>query len=95
MATEMEALPHQMIRLLQLGDTEKALASKIIWLCASCHSCASRCPQNFDLSHMMEALRTILLRSGEFLLRPEDLDPEILKKAPQQAFVSAFRKYSN
>ncbi len=95
MAQEMEVLPHQVIRYLHLGAKDKALKSKSIWLCASCHSCSSRCPQSFDLANMMEALRLITLRAGRLQLRPEDIDTELLEKAPQQAFVSAFRKYSN
>lgn len=95
MAGEMEVLPHQVIRYLHLGAREKALATRTIWLCASCHSCSSRCPQSFDLSNMMEALRQFTLREGRLELRPEELDPEFLRRAPQQAFISAFRKYSN
>ncbi len=95
MISEMEYPPHQIVRFLHLGDTERAFKSKAIWLCASCHSCASRCPQSFDLSNMMEALRVKLLRSGELKLCPEEIDQELLKKAPQQAFIGAFRKYSN
>ncbi len=95
MAEEMEVLPHQVIRYLHIGARDKALDTKTIWLCASCHSCASRCPQSFDLSNMMEALRVFTLREGRLEVRPEDLDPDFLSRAPQQAFVSAFRKYSN
>ncbi len=95
MAKEMEILPHQIIRYLHLGAKDKALNARTIWLCASCHSCSSRCPQSFDLSNMMEALRLITLRAGNLKLRPEEISAEFLKKAPQQAFISAFRKYSN
>lgn len=95
MAAEMEVLPHKVIRYLHLGAREKALKTTAIWLCASCYSCSSRCPQSFNLSHMMEALRLITLREGKLHLKPEDISAEFLQDAPQQAFISAFRKYSD
>lgn len=56
MSFAMEIKPHQIIRLLQLGQTEKALSSKTIWYCAGCQTCYSRCPQKVDLPKIMDAL---------------------------------------
>ncbi len=91
---EMGILPHRVLRLLQLGREEDALDFPAIWLCASCHTCESRCPKGFDLSQVMEALRAIRLRSGPDVLRPEEVPAEILAGAPQQAIVSCYRKYT-
>jgi heterodisulfide reductase subunit C2 len=91
---EMGILPHQVIRLLQLGCEEEALNFEAIWLCAACHTCESRCPKGFDLSRVMEALRVIRLRSGYAPLRPEEVPAEVLTGAPQQAIVGCYRKYT-
>ena len=91
----MDLLPHQVLRYLQLGMHEAVLESKTIWICASCFTCASRCPRDVDLTKLMEGLRVCALRKKEGnKLRPEELPVSMLKKAPQQAFVSSFRKYS-
>ena len=93
--SEMEILPHRVIRLLQLGSEDEALGSSAIWLCASCHTCAARCPKGVDLSKIMEALRVILLRRGYHRVEPADVPPEVLEKAPQQAIVSCYRKFNS
>ncbi len=92
--SEMGILPHRAVRLLQLGREEEALNFEAIWLCASCHTCESRCPKGFDLSRVMEALRAIRLRSGYEVLQPEEMRAEVLAEAPQQAIVSCYRKYT-
>ncbi|MDQ7794302.1 MAG: 4Fe-4S dicluster domain-containing protein [bacterium] len=88
---EMGILPHRVIRLLQLGQVEEALAANAIWLCAACHTCAARCPRGVDLSRTMEALRVILLRRG---VPRAALGPPP-PGAPQQTIVSFLRKYSS
>ncbi len=91
-AFAMDLLPNQVIRLAQLGQ-EEALESRTIWLCASCLTCASRCPKGVDLSRVMDAMRLIVLRSGKAALAMADLEREDLLQAPQLAFISAMRKY--
>ena len=90
--SEMGILPHRAVRLLQLGREEEALNFEAIWLCASCHTCESRCPRGFDLSRVMEALRVIRLRDGLSPVHPEQVPLDILITAPQQAIVSCYRK---
>jgi len=94
MAEVMEYLPHRVLRLLQLGQESVALSSRTIWLCAACHTCASRCPRSVDLSRIMEALRTVLLREGKQFVNPTRLPPALLEAMPQQALVGGLRKYS-
>ncbi|MHC1585793.1 MAG: 4Fe-4S dicluster domain-containing protein [Candidatus Syntropharchaeia archaeon] len=83
----MDFLPNQVIRLVQLGE-EDVLDSKTIWLCASCFTCLSRCPRGIDLSRVMEALRIMVLRNGL-----DHVDISEVPDAPQQALVSALRKF--
>jgi heterodisulfide reductase subunit C2 len=60
----MNESPNQVVRLVQLGFDEKALHSSTIWLCASCLTCSTRCPQNFELARFMDAMREIALEEG-------------------------------
>ena len=54
---QMDYLPNQIIRMVQLGMEEQVLASKTIWLCASCLICSSRCPREIDIAEIMDYLR--------------------------------------
>ena len=87
----MDILPNQVIRLLQLGD-EEVLECRTIWLCASCFTCTTRCPKGVDLSKVMEALRTILLRKGYDKVKVKLIEPEKLSEVPQQLLVCGFKK---
>jgi heterodisulfide reductase subunit C len=51
--------PHTLVRLVQLGQKDDALASRLIWACTSCHTCRERCPQNVDIAAMNDALRRL------------------------------------
>lgn len=91
----MDLLPHQVIRYLQMGMEEELSKSKTPWICASCFTCAARCPRDLDLARMMEGVRLTVLRKREGnKFGPADLTPEQLEKLPQQALVSGFRKYN-
>jgi heterodisulfide reductase subunit C len=94
LADSMDILPNQVIRLLQLGD-EDVLESETIWLCASCFTCATRCPKGIDLSKIMEALRTILLRKGFDKVVISEIDPEKIGEIPQQLLVCGLRKLTS
>ncbi len=49
--------PHELVRLVQLGQRETVLSSRMIWECTSCHTCGTRCPQNVDIAAMNDVLR--------------------------------------
>jgi heterodisulfide reductase subunit B len=52
----MDMMPNQVMRAVQLDDTS-VLASKTVWLCASCQTCTTRCPQELDIASVMDTLR--------------------------------------
>ncbi len=56
---ELDLLPSQVMRLVQLGAESEALESQAIWLCASCEACTSRCPMQIDVAAVMDALRML------------------------------------
>ena len=56
--------PNQIMRALQLGDADIALRSETPWLCASCQTCNTRCPQGLDVAAIMEFLTREALAQG-------------------------------
>ncbi len=91
-AAGMDLMPNQLLRLIQLGDRERALASRSMWLCAACNTCTARCPKSVDPARLMEALRTILTRRGAAPLQIPALPAAVLADVPQQALIAGFRK---
>lgn len=65
----METPPNRIVRYLQLGLYDLALNSASIWLCAGCQTCSSRCPKNFEIAKLMDALREISIEEG---IQPKD-----------------------
>jgi heterodisulfide reductase subunit C len=63
-AYAMDYYPNQRIHLVRLGLKEKVLKSTTIWLCASCETCATRCPNEIDIVRMMDTLRKESRREG-------------------------------
>jgi len=94
MAGEMDYLPNQIIRLVQMGLADEVLASKTLFLCASCFTCQSRCPKGIDLARVMEAVRHVLDPKGKDAFGPNEITPELAQELPQQVMVAIFRKFS-
>ena len=90
---EMDINPSEMMKMSQMGLAE-VLETKAIWLCASCYTCAVRCPRGLDLSKVAEALRQIKLRQAEDHIDIKKLSPEDLEALPQIALISACRKFT-
>ena len=57
----MDYPPNQIIRGVQLGMRDVVLSSRTIWLCASCETCTTRCPQEVDVAGVMDVLRRMAL----------------------------------
>ena len=92
---EMDLLPNQVSRLIQLGLEQEVLNSKTVWLCVSCFMCQSRCPQGVDLPTLMDSLRYLATKRGYDRFGPNEIDRETIMRAPQQGVVSAYRKLSS
>jgi len=63
-AYAMDYTPTQLVHAIQLGLSDLVLNSKTIWLCASCQTCTTRCPQDVDLAGVMDAVRIIAQRKN-------------------------------
>ena len=92
---EMEYHPHQFVSMVKKGNIEPLMKSESVYKCLTCFACVERCPRGVEPAKLIEAIRLLAVRpQGENHLKPDDipslLDPEL----PQQAIVTAFRKYS-
>lgn len=63
-AERMDALPNQVVRLVQNGQVDQAMAKEAIWLCVSCQTCATRCPKSVNCTGIMDALRQLSVENG-------------------------------
>jgi heterodisulfide reductase subunit C len=52
----------QIMRLIQTGQRETLLNCRSIWLCATCETCTSRCPNDIDVAHIVDTLRNMAFR---------------------------------
>jgi heterodisulfide reductase subunit B len=62
-ADQFDLRPNQVMRALQLNDPS-VLECKAIWLCANCQTCATRCPQDINVTGVMDILRLEAKRRG-------------------------------
>ncbi len=79
----MDLPPNLLIRHIQLGQREKVLTSETIWICASCITCSTRCPNDIDLAHAMDTLRRMSMKNGTVAV------PRV--QAFHEAFMNAIR----
>ena len=92
---EMEYHPHEFVAMVEKGEIDKLTESKSLYLCMSCMACIQRCPRQVEPARLVEAVRAAVIRqkTRTHLLPdavPAMLDPDL----PQQAIVSAMRKYT-
>ncbi|MFA6947789.1 MAG: 4Fe-4S dicluster domain-containing protein [Eubacteriales bacterium] len=91
---EMEYHPHQFVYMVERGDIEKLMASKSIYKCLTCFACIERCPRDVEPAKLVEAIRLACVRrQGENHLTDDEIPALLDPDLPQQAIVSAFRKY--
>lgn len=92
---EMEYHPHQFVYMVETGDIETLMKSESVYKCLSCFACVDRCPRGVEPAKIIEAVRLAVIRQkdGDRMTSndiPAKLDPDM----PQQALLSALRKYS-
>lgn len=92
---EMEYHPHQFVALIERDAIEELMQSKAIWNCLSCMACVERCPRGVEPGRLVEAARQLVTRQqgGNYLL-PDDIPARLDEELPQQALVSALRKFT-
>ena len=92
---EMEYHPHEFVYMVEKGQIEKLMKSDSIYKCLSCFACIERCPRNVEPAKLIEAVRVAQIRQqGMNHLKPDDIPAKLDENIPQQALVSALRKYA-
>jgi len=92
---EMEYHPHQFVYMVEKGEIDKLAASPSIYKCLSCFACVERCPRGVEPAKLVEAVRLSVIRQqGQNHLKPDAIPALLDEEMPQQALVSALRKYS-
>ena len=59
----MDIAPNRLMRMIQIGMRERVLSSSMIWICASCETCTTRCPNDIDVARVMDSLRQMSLKA--------------------------------
>ena len=91
---EMEYHPHQFVAMIEGGAVEELANSRGIWRCLSCMACMERCPRQVEPARLVEAGRLKVIRqAGKNHLLPDQIPGLLDPDMPQQALVSALRKY--
>lgn len=92
---EMEYHPHQFVYMVEKGEIEELMKSKSIYRCLSCFACVERCPRQVEPAKLVEAVKLQVIRQQGGNHLPADDVPALLDEdMPQQAIVSAFRKFA-
>ena len=92
---EMEYHPHQFVAMVESGDIKPLLETESIYRCLSCFACVDRCPRGVEPAKLVEAVRLAVIREkGANRLKPDQIPDMLDENIPQQALVSAFRKYT-
>ena len=60
----MDYKPAQLIHAIRLGMDDLVFKSTTMWLCASCETCTTRCPQEVDVAKVMDAVKITAVRQG-------------------------------
>ncbi|MBW2568204.1 MAG: 4Fe-4S dicluster domain-containing protein [Deltaproteobacteria bacterium] len=82
----MDYLPHQIIRMVQLGLSEEILHARSMWICASCETCFTRCPNEIDIPKLMDYIK-------RWTLSQEEKPVERSIVAFHQAFLRNIRRF--
>ncbi len=92
---EMEYHPHQFVYMVEKGEIDKLMASPSVIKCLTCFACVERCPRGVEPAKLIEAVRLeVVKQQGMNHLKPDQIPALLDDEMPQQAIVTAFRKYS-
>ena len=92
---EMDIPPHRFAIMVRQGKIAELMESQAIYRCLSCFACSQRCPRNVEPAKLIEAVRlTVIRQKGQNHMKPDAIPEKLDEKLPQQAIVSAMRKYS-
>ena len=81
--------------MVEKGDIGTLMKSESIYKCLTCFACVDRCPRGVEPARVVEAVRLAAVRQqGWNRLEPSDIPALLDDDLPQQAIVTAMRKYA-
>jgi len=60
----MDYSPMQILKMAHLGLKQEVLSSSTIWICASCYTCASRCPRGLNIPAIMSGFKNMAMKNN-------------------------------
>lgn len=60
----MDFHPYQVVRYVQFGLIDRLTDSSTIWVCASCQTCLTRCPNDVDIPRLMDYLKEKVVKEN-------------------------------
>ena len=69
----MDLYPDEVIRRVGMGQIERVLHCRTIWICSSCETCTTRCPNEVDIAGVMDFLKELAVKKGIEVPEPNTL----------------------
>jgi heterodisulfide reductase subunit C len=63
--------PDRLIRMILLGDRDKALSNPLVWKCVSCFTCGTRCPNEIQTARIVDTLKKMAKEEHRPALAPK------------------------
>jgi heterodisulfide reductase subunit C len=82
-AFAMDIPPDRIMHMIHIGMKNTVLGSNTFWICASCETCSTRCPNEIDIAKVMETLRQICKSEG---IEPKESQVPSFHEAFLQSF---------
>jgi heterodisulfide reductase subunit C2 len=76
-AYTMKMKPHELMRATQLGLVEEIYWSGTIWICLSCETCNTRCPQDINILRVIDGLRELAISKKVDFYNPHPAIPAL------------------
>jgi len=55
-ADQMDVIPSGIMRLVQIGEVDKAAKTSAVWQCLACQTCSTRCPKSVLVADVIDSL---------------------------------------
>ena len=66
--------PNLLIRMVVLGDRQRALNNELVWKCVACYTCGTRCPNDIQTARITETLKKMAKEEHLEPLQPQIAD---------------------
>ena len=76
-AYTMKMKPHELMRAAQFGLMEEIYWSGTIWICLSCETCNTRCPQDINILRVIDGLRELAISKKVDFYNPQPAIPAL------------------